>query len=38
MLLVVFGYINTKKALNIALRNNKPTERLSGLAFRLKDN
>ena len=30
--------VGTKKALNIALRNNKPTERLSGLAFRLKDN
>ena len=30
--------VGTKKALNIALRNNKPTERLSGLAFRLMDN
>jgi len=29
--------VGTKKALNIALRNNKPTERLSGLAFRLMD-
>jgi len=27
--------VGTKKALNIALKNNKPTERLSGLAFRL---
>lgn len=30
--------VGTQKALNIALRNNKPTERLSGLAFRLMDN
>jgi exodeoxyribonuclease V alpha subunit len=30
--------VGTKKALNIALKNNKPTERLSGLAFRLMDN
>jgi len=30
--------VGTKKALNIALRNNKPTERLSGLASRLMDN
>jgi exodeoxyribonuclease V alpha subunit len=30
--------VGTKKALNIALSNNKPTERLSGLAFRLMDN
>jgi len=30
--------VGTKKALNIALRNNKPTKRLSGLAFRLMDN
>ncbi|MGD9082190.1 MAG: ATP-dependent RecD-like DNA helicase [Desulfobacterales bacterium] len=30
--------VGTKKALNIALRNNKPTERLSGLSFRLMDN
>ncbi|MFO7971002.1 MAG: ATP-binding domain-containing protein, partial [Desulfobacterales bacterium] len=29
--------VGTKKALNIALRNNTPTERLSGLAFRLMD-
>ncbi len=28
----------TKKALSIALRNNKPKERLSGLAFRLSPN
>jgi exodeoxyribonuclease V alpha subunit len=27
--------IGTKKALAIALRNNKPKKRLSGLAFRL---
>ena len=30
--------VGTKNALNIALRNNKPTERLSGLASRLMDN
>jgi exodeoxyribonuclease V alpha subunit len=30
--------VGTKKALNIALKNNKPTERLSGLAYRLMDN
>jgi exodeoxyribonuclease V alpha subunit len=30
--------VGTKKALNIALKNNKPTERLSGLASRLMDN
>ena len=30
--------VGTKKALNIALRNNKPTKRLSGLAFRLMHN
>ena len=30
--------VGTKKALNIALKNNKPTERRSGLAFRLMDN
>ena len=30
--------VGTKKALNIALRNNTPTERLSGLAFRLINN
>jgi len=30
--------VGTKKALNIALKNNKPTERLSGLALRLMDN
>ena len=29
--------VGTKKALNIALKNNKPTERLSGLASRLID-
>jgi exodeoxyribonuclease V alpha subunit len=29
--------VGTKKALNIALKNNKPTERLSGLASRLMD-
>ena len=27
--------IGTKKAVSIALKNNKPKERLSGLAFRL---
>jgi exodeoxyribonuclease V alpha subunit len=30
--------VGTQKALNIALRNNKPTERLSGLALRLMNN
>jgi exodeoxyribonuclease V alpha subunit len=30
--------VGTKKALNIALKNNKPTERLSGLASRLMHN
>jgi exodeoxyribonuclease V alpha subunit len=30
--------VGTKKALNIALKNNKPTERLSGLASKLMNN
>jgi exodeoxyribonuclease V alpha subunit len=30
--------IGTKKALTIALKNNKPKKRLSGLAFRLMNN